>query len=282
MNSNKFFSFSRFYQLLRNDILINYKKYFLTIVGGFILGLLIIYMAMPHQSHDGVYSGFNADAYSRIFFLCLFGLAAFVGLSFPEMSSKVKISNYLLIPSSTFEKFLSQIFIRMLAGTVIFLFVFWVDSHLARLITINEMIVANPQLKLSYAGEIIQPFRYSMLTIKNSLPPITYYKLFEGLAMIFWIFSLGIYLFSIKLFFRKTGLIKTMLSLSGVILIVYLLCVFFSHLFYPETVGFNIGDIDYKLSNGYSNGDIFLYSIAYLAPLFLIPLGYFKLKEKQL
>ena len=36
------------------------------------------------------------------------------------------------------------------------------------------------------------------------------------------------------------------------------------------------------LTNGYKNSEILLYSIAYLAPLFLLPLGYFKLKEKQL
>ena len=47
MNSNKFFSFSRFYRLLMNDILINYKKYLLIILAAFIMGFVFLYSNMP-------------------------------------------------------------------------------------------------------------------------------------------------------------------------------------------------------------------------------------------
>ena len=100
--------------------------------------------------------------------------------------------------------------------------------------------------------------------------------------MILIIFSSGMFLFSVKIFFRKLGLIKTGISLVAAIFLIVVLAVGVSYLFYPETKGFNVANIGYFLSNGYINEEIFLYSIAYLAPLFLLPLGYFKLKEKQL
>jgi hypothetical protein len=90
------------------------------------------------------------------------------------------------------------------------------------------------------------------------------------------------YLFSVKIFFRKLGLIKTGISLVAVIYLIMIIMMCFSHLFYPETKGFDITNVTYFLPNAYTNDDIFRYSIAYIAPLVLLPLGYFKLKEKQL
>src|SRR5665647_263187 len=114
MNSNKFFSFSRFYLLMRNDIMLNYKKYLFTIAGAFILGFIFLYMSMPqiividdNFKVDGLIA-FDSRRYLSIFIMCLFGLGTFVGSAFSELSNKVKTSNYLLIPASTFEKFLCQ------------------------------------------------------------------------------------------------------------------------------------------------------------------------------
>jgi hypothetical protein len=282
MNSNIFFSFSRFYLLLRNDILLNYKKYLFTIAGAFILGFILIYMRMPGHFYNDTYK-FDASRYNEIFTMCLLGLAAFVGSAFSELSNKVKTSNYLLIPASTFEKFLCQFVIRAIVGTAIFLLIFWVDTHLARIAVLSNMKDVNNHLAGPEKYDYIEKFHFSMLLIKSTYPEITYWRLFNGIGMILTLFSAGMFLFSVKIFFRKLGLIKTGISLFAALYLIMILSIFFSHIFFPETVGFKAtANTDYLLSNGYSNNDIFFYSIGYLAPLFLLPLGYFKLKEKQL
>ncbi|HJV78574.1 MAG TPA: hypothetical protein VJ602_09335 [Paludibacter sp.] len=282
MNSNTFFSFRRFYQLLRNDILLNYKKYLFTIAGAFILGFILIYMQMPGYFFSDTTYKFDASRYNNIFTMCLLGLAAFVGSAFSELSNKVKISNYLLVPASTFEKFLSQFVIRAIAGTVIFLFIFWVDAHLARIAVLSHMKDVNNHLAGPEKYNYIEKFHFSMFLMKSKYPVVTYWRLFDGIGTILTFFSAGMFLFSVKIFFRKLGLIKTGISLVAAIYLIGVLMVCFSHFFYPETIGFNTANINYLLSNGYTNNDIFLYSTGYLAPLFLLPLGYFKLKEKQL
>ena len=282
MNSNKFFSFSRFYRLLSNDILLNHKKYLLTIAGAFILGFIIIYMQMPNYLYSDTNYKFDASRYFNVFTMCLIGLGAFVGSSFSELSSKIKMSNYLLVPASTFEKFLCQFFIRALAGTAIFLFIFWVDAHLARIAILSHIKDVNNYLAGPEKYDFIKKFHYSMFLIKTNYPSVIYWRLFEGIGMILAFFSVGMFLFSVKIFFRKLGMIKTGISLVAVLYLLVVLMICFSHLFYPETIGFNEPKMEYKLSNGYSNTNIFYLSIGYLAPLFLLPLGYFKLKEKQL
>ena len=282
MNSNKFFSFSRFYRLLRNDILLNHKKYLLTIVGAFILGFILMYMYMPNRVYTDTIYKFDTSRYFNLFTMCLVGLGAFVGSAFSELSSKVKISNYLLVPASTFEKYLSQFVIRAVVGTAIFLLVFWIDAHLARIAVLSRIEGLDGQLAGPEKYDYIEKFHWSMFLIKSKYPTLTNWRLFEGIGMILTWFSLGMFLFSIKIFFRKLGLIKTGISLVATIYLLTVVMAGFSHIFYPETVGFGIANIDYKLSNGYSNSEIFFNSIGYLAPLFLLPLGYFKLKEKQL
>ena len=282
MNSNKFFSFSRFYQLLRNDILLNYKKYLLTIVGGFILGFILMYMYMPNRFYGDTNFKFDASRYFDLFIMCLVGLGAFVGSAFSELSSKIKMSNYLLMPASTLEKFLCQFVVRAVVGTVIFLFIFWVDTHIARIAVLSHMKNNLGQLAGPEKYNYINKFHWSMFLIKSNYPTITNWRLFEGIGTALTFFSVGMYLFSVKIFFRKLGLIKTGISLVAVIYLIMIIMMCFSHLFYPETKGFDITNVTYFLPNAYTNDDIFRYSIAYIAPLVLLPLGYFKLKEKQL
>ena len=160
--------------------------------------------------------------------------------------------------------------------------VFWIDAHLARIAVLSRIEGLDGQLAGPEKYDYIEKFHWSMFLIKSKYPTLTNWRLFEGIGMILTWFSLGMFLFSIKIFFRKLGLIKTGISLVATIYLLTVVMAGFSHIFYPETVGFGIANIDYKLSNGYSNSEIFFNSIGYLAPLFLLPLGYFKLKEKQL
>jgi len=285
MNSNKFFSFSRFSLLLRNDILLNYKKYLLTIAGAFILGFIVIFLNMNTVVVKGEYRWiFHSHKYLTVFIACLIGLGAYVGSAFSELSNKVKTTNYLLLPASTLEKYLTKFVIHVLAGIILFLIIFWIDAHLARLAAISTMTEANDEL-LSYAEKekFIEVFNYSTILIKNTYPNITYWSWFEGLAMIFGIFSVGMYFFNVKIFFKKLGLIKTAISLIAVIYLGVITMTILSQLFYPETKWFDLSkNMDYRMENGLFNIEFWMYLSAYFVSLFLIPLGYFKLKEKQL
>jgi hypothetical protein len=272
--------------LLRNDILLNYKKYLLTIAGAFILGFIVVYFNMPKVFQKGEpHWIFGSQRYLQVFIMCLIGLGAFVGSSFSELSNKVKTTNYLLLPASTFEKYLTKFFIHVIAGTIIFLIIFWIDAHLARYAAISNMKATNNELLSDAEKEkYVEVFNYSMFLIKTILPTkIIYWNWFEGSAMIVGLFTVGMYFFNVKIFFKKLGLIKTAISLIAIIYLLFVLMMLFSQLFYPETKMFNVSNrMDYRLPNGILNVEMWMYLSAYFISLFLIPLGYFKLKEKQL
>ena len=146
MKSNTFFSFSRFYLLLRNDILINYKKYLFMVLGAFVVGYIVLYWQMPKV--DSIYPDFKADNYTPIFF-------------------------------------------------------------------------------------------------------------------------------------KRFALVKTIISLVALSAIFWCIMVVFSHLFYPEIIGFTVYFNSYYLTTDITNFLIWICSISFLSWLFFLPLGYFKLKEKQ-
>lgn len=281
MNSNKIFSFGRFYLLMRNDFLLNYKKYLLTIAVAFVLGFIIIYLEMPKMEYRYMEAYF-ARRYPQIFIMCLLGLGAFVGSAFSELSSKVKTSNYLLLPASTFEKFLLQFVIRILLGTALFLFIFWADAHLARFAALSRMVDENNQLAGPEKYKFITAFHYSQLLIKDYFPPRTYWTAYEIITMTSGIFSIGIYLFSVKIFFRKMGLVKTIISMVALFYVLAGAMILFSHIFFPETTGFELNINEYVTPfGGTNNFELWINSICFFSWLFLLPLGYFKLKEKQ-
>lgn len=266
MESNSFFSFSRFYLLLRNDMLLNYKKYLFTILGALIVGYIILYVQMPTREYS---PDFEAWVYGQIFVICLIGLGAFFGMSFPALGSKTSTISYLLIPSSTFEKFLSQFLIRIVVGTALFFVIFWIDAYLARataLISLSRIENA-PQIKLFEFADIF-------ISLKKEQP------LIAGALVTFFV-SAGMFLFSVRIFFKKLAMVKTAIALAALILSVAFLVITFSHIFYPGTDGIDFRIDTYKLYKEYDNRDIWMFAMFYFSWLFFLPLGYFKLKEKE-
>lgn len=289
MNSTNFFSFNRFYLLLRNDLLINYKKYCLAILVAFILGFVFLYLNMPRVVYGGDmlndWNRFGSNKYMNIFLASIVGLGALVGSSFPDLGSKVKTSNYLLIPASTFEKFFSQFFIRVICGAAIFLVLFWVDAQLARDISVMQMVDVKNNLHYANAERVIEKFNYGMIFLyKQNYPTgmLVYHKSIETWGISLFIVSIGLYLFSVRLFFKKLGLVKSIISFVALFFILFLFMVIFSHIFYPNTVGFDVSLPTYTFQNDINNVEFWLFLIGFVSPLFLLPLGYFKLKEKQL
>jgi hypothetical protein len=290
MNSNKFFSYNRFYLLLRSDLLINYKKYCLAILVAFILGFVFLYGSMPRLVYgnemENRWNIFSSSRYMYIFLGSIVALGALVGSSFPDLGSKVKTSNYLLIPASTFEKFSSQFFIRVICGAAIFLILFWIDARLARAISVMQMVDVKTNLHYGNAENVIEKFNYGMIFLYQKVyypvELIVYHKAIETWGISLFIVSIGLYLFSVRLFFKKLGLVKSIISFVALFFILFLFMVIFSHIFYPDTRGFNVSLHNYTLQNGTDNIGFWLFLIGFVSPLFLLPLGYFKLKEKQL
>lgn len=265
MKSNQFFSPQRYVMLLRYDLIINYKKYIFTAVGALIAGFLLLYTALPSKLS---YNSFPMEAYWALFMPSLLAFGAFVGLSFPEAGNKINLTRYLLLPASTFEKFTSQFTIRILLGGLLFLAIFWIDAYLARTIIVNS---AESFGMVSQ----IEPFSYSKLweTIKEDGEYPIYFLI---------LFAIGFYLFSARLFFGKFGLVKSLIGLTALGYIFTLLMVMFTHIFYPDTIGFNVNITVYNVYKEYSNMELFIGFMATLSIVTLLPLGYFKLKEKQL
>ena len=250
---------------MRNDILINYKKYLFTVLGAFIVGYLILFWWM--SKIENFYDYFTANKYSSAFFMGLLGLGALIGMAFPELGNKIKTSNYLMLPASAFERMTVQFLIRVIGAGFLYLVVFWLDAHLARF----------SALKI-YPGHVnvhsIESFHFSgLLIFKNDL--------LSKLAFIFGIFSIGMYLFSIRIFFKRFALVKTIISLVALYALLMCVNVLFSHLFYPETIGFRVYIDNYDLAPNLTNNEIYGYNISFLSWLFFLLLGYFKLKEIQ-
>lgn len=277
--NNTFFSFKRFWLLLRNDILINYKAYLFTIAGAFIAIFIVLYWNMPKQHvqtivEDAsgrrlVYS-FGMDSYKQYFFYLMLGLVVFIGLAFSQFENKVKSVNYLLIPASNLEKFASQFLVRVVVGTSLFLLIFWIDANLARL---SALFIFDGDSSFAIA-----PLHLSSIIKLN-------YGVIELLLILFFLL-IAVLLFSTRLFFEKYAVLKQMLVAPLSIFGVLFLSVGFSHLFFPiKTHGFKINS---KLSyqpfqfSGIDNIQVWFLSSMSILILLLIALGYYKLKEKQL
>ncbi|HEY5498963.1 MAG TPA: hypothetical protein VIK20_01130 [Bacteroidales bacterium] len=268
METNQFFSLKRFYLLLRNDVLINYKMYLFTIIVAFLVDFVVIYMQLPKGYHpDPNYSNF---AFITSFFICLFSLGLFLGMSFPNMDNKIKVRSYLLMPSSTFEKFLSQFLIRIVVGTILFMMIFWIDTRLVRLVILGI-----------YKGAVITDinlFHFASL-YKNQNGENT---LLTNAALTLFFVSIGTFIFSVRLFFKKNSFLKTAISTFGVLYLIFCLMVILSHCFFPSTFGFDVHTNGHLILHSKINiFDFWIFSVMSLSWLFFLPTGYFKLKEKQ-
>ena len=257
-NLNRFFNRRRWSALLSADLRLNGKRYLLTLAGA----MVVIYLALLVLIYDSLSSASASSEpeYAVVFFMGLLALAFFIGNSFPELNSKTKTANYLLLPASTFEKLLTQALIYIILGTIGYILFFWIDAHLAR-----WTVLLKPSV------QSITPFSYTELWTEE----------FPNIFLVA-VTSIVLYLFSIRLFFRRYALIKSIITLFGLFLLWMACMVAFSHLFYPETEGIRINLSSYKVYKDVYNVEIYSYILACCVCLSSILLAYFKLKEKKL
>jgi len=272
MNINKTFNISRFINLFQNDILINYKRYLFTFAGFSILLYFVFLFDMRSMNYtfinNHVVPEFSNRHYLTIFMLCLAAIGLFIGMSFPELSNKIRARNYIQLPGSIFEKILVQFIIRFVISTLLLFVIFWIVANLARLTAIQFEYVQKQGIKIYHLNYSV------MFSFLGTLKART--TIFIGL------FSIGTFIFSARLFFMKSAVLKTIILGAVMFFLCCCFLVICSHIFYPETTqGFKISIPTYNLDDHLTNTEFYLFSLGLLSWIFFLPLSYYKLKEKQ-
>jgi hypothetical protein len=274
MPFNNYFNLDRFARLLKQDLLINRTKYFLGILG---LGL-ISYLTMYFFLINTKGAIWNTDNYINSYYVGFFifymmAVGVIIGTSFPDLSDKIKTSNYLLTPGSTFEKFLVQFVLRIGLFIPIALGLFWTVLRLAKASLISDLEKGFDVSKIPY-------FNFRMLitnTYNNQL-----IDNWQILFYIFGLFSYGTYLFVGATYFKRYALVKTVIASGVIFLISMSFSVLLSHIFFPnETYGFNTKLNEFAVTEHLSNLEIFLLALSLVSWMFFLAIGYFKLKEKE-
>jgi hypothetical protein len=261
MATNKFFSSARFFKMLKNDIMLNYKTYVYYLAG--MAGGIFIWLVLGMTNNIVEYDIYR---YGEIIGICLLAGGIFVGMSFPDLSTSKGAGMYLLLPASTFEKYLVQIFIRFIFFIPAAMLVFWITAHFSEwtAMFINYMNKRNVD---------IASFSYIDFFGKS--------QQINSALELFAVFSLGTFVFAARLVFKRFAIVKTIIL--GIAAFFFFICimVLLSHIFDPSTQGFEVNLKDIKLGKELSSMRLFLYYIVCLSWIFFLPMGYFLLKEKQ-
>jgi len=279
MSFNNYFNTKRFSRLLKQDLLINRTKYGLTILGLGLITYILGYMFLNSSKgnmikHD--YAVFQNYTICFAFFMMYVGVI--IGSAFPDLSDKIKTSNYLLTPGSTFEKVALQFLIRIVLFVPIALGIFWIAIRLAKASLIPETVNYNSVEQLMDPA-VIPYFDYVFLITKSNGK---IWDTWQILFVIFGLFSYGTYLFAGATFFKRYALIKTVIASIVVLLTSITFSVLLSHIFYPkETHGFNSKLNDFTVTEHLSSSELFMVSLSLFSWMFFLTFGYFKLKEKE-
>ena len=265
MNLKQHFDIKRFFYLFKNDLLLNFKSDVFIASGYAIILYIAMLLSMTRDNEM-----FDSNGYLTIFSFSMIAMCIFAGTSFPALNSKNTSHTFIMTPGSNFEKFIIQFIIRIVI-TLIFLFVsFWIIAHLARISALQF-----ESIKIS--GKFIDPFKYSMLRHGYSTEHfiVIIYSIF---------FTFGISVFSFRLIFKNFAFVKSSITIVGLLFILLFVTNIIYNLFFPVTLR-SFFDIDPELIYGKNSilgliGAPILFFI--LSFLFILPFGYFKLKEKQL
>jgi hypothetical protein len=263
MAANKIFSPKRFCFLIYNDLLIHLKSYALYITG---IGILM-YIIMTFTMFNDHW--FYQSDYMPLLMMFTIVLFIIIGNAFPGFNNKVTTANYILLPASTLEKYLSQFLIRVVVATVLFIFIFYIDAYLARsFFSLDKQVIEDKR--------VIEEFSFGKLFINEHLR--------DKIALLCMLFSLMSFFFSTRLFFRKYATIKTFIT--GIILIFgfFGVMILYSFIFYPNEASWHRSPIilhGYEICEKLDSEQLYAYLVAYISWIFFLVTGYFKLKEKQ-
>ena len=253
---NQFFDFKRFNLLVLKHWAVNKKRYSLSVLA--LIGLLIIWFVFALIIGDDKLM--SADFQQMTFYFGLFVLGTFYASQYyHDLGSKPKGSNFLLVPASTFEKFLCS----LLFTAVLFFIVFTSAFYLVDVLMVS---IANslPGIDLPEAkATVINIFDISPFSSDDNTT-LNFLLIFFSIQSIFLLGSV---------YFKKYNFIKTIISGFIIWFILFLLTYFFYHQFFPEG-----NDQGAPLPKWLGT---LLKSVIYaIAPLLWI-VTYYSLKQKQ-
>ncbi len=119
---NQFFSFKRFNSLVLKHWAGNKKRYGLSVIA--FIGLLIAWFVFMLVVEDD--SRMSHEMQAATYFISLFVVGTFYASHyFRDLGSRARAINFLLVPASTFEKFLCSLLYTVLLFFVVFTAVFY-------------------------------------------------------------------------------------------------------------------------------------------------------------
>lgn len=251
MRTNNFFDLDRFFGLLKQDILFNYKFY-LSFLAGFSIGIYLFSYLMIRSSSTGILS-----ANYMLYNLLIGTVMVFVGMAFPAFRNQMATSYYLLTPGSAFEKLLVQLVVR-------FLFFIPLAMGLLKIGILLAIATMSPDPKSGFDPLFVAEFSYGELLAGSS--GLNYNPL-RNLAYLFFAFAGAVY-------FKRFAVVKSFVAMVALPSMLFLI------------IKLTGGSINWsKIATDYLNGNKFFLA---LSPVFIglllccLPWAYFKLKEKEL
>lgn len=240
-------NFRRIALLTKLSFVLNKKRIAYTALAG--LGLSFVLTVFPMVTGDIKSTPLFAEhEISFITLLLVFG-AMFAGSGFNSNRSKSGVTEYLMIPASSFEKFLSEMLLTV-GFSVVFYMLYWIYAMVINLILSNVV------------DAFFMPFNLDL----------SYY----GLVLIGYLCMLGLFQFG-AITFRQMPFIKMLLWTLPFAVIVFVLTTM-SGLSLNSVVGY-----DEYTSRSIITTPLVLYKFYLSIPVGLLfwALTYLKLKEKE-
>jgi len=265
MKTNHIFNYKRFCRYAKSTLALNFKQ---TMMMGGVIAISIFIISLIAMAQNPSY--WNKDGWIPVFIVNYFVVGIiYAGFAFSQFRSKEKTIMSLMVPVTTFERFLYEFIEKIASFILLYPILFWVFSSLA-VFTRNAFPSKNSWVEVN--GLRIYPFE----TISYQQPIA---NTEDGLILMF--FTLSVFLFVIAFAgaatFRKYPLVKTIVFVGGVLAVTagYFVLIF-------EKLRLNnpwIANLEHtmKAEQGFLTGTI----LFALMSLIALAYAYFKLKEKE-
>jgi len=193
---NQIFNFSRFVKLVSFNLNIHKKRYLLMVGGVFaalFLFQLVILLSNPRWN--------NMDWAGLFVGTGIVGAIFYFGKSFPYLRKKETTIDALMIPASTFEKYLLEIVSRFVVYLIAFPVIFYLASHF------SAVFATILKEDISYTG-------FMLASAFDRVPE-------EAFPVLAWVFAFGASIvFTGAATIRKYPLIKTIVFVGAVFMVV--------------------------------------------------------------
>lgn len=254
---NQFFSFERFSLLVKKHWVENKKRYSLSILA--YTGLLIPWFLSGIIMHEE--DIMDHDVQQLTFFFSLFVVGTFYASQyFSDLGSRAKGSNFILVPASTFEKFLCSLLYTVLLFLIVFTAAFYLADVLMVTLANAFSTTNDPNLKAT----VLNVFKVKLIQF-NPEVAINLVLFFISIQSLFLLGSV---------YFKKYSFIKTIITGFVIVIVLFSMTFFLMNKFLPNR------EDDFLLKAERSVPYILLLLAYIIAPISWI-ITYFLLKQKQ-